>query len=323
MSKVRSLIILAAIGMLLAACSTQYPEVCPSDYPVGLMDADEIAVDTSLPFRFPLDESVIDQNLYFGWFGVSNECPPDKIDCYHYPVLQFHAAEDYKRPPGTAVYAMADGQISFSGPAAGYGWLILVDHPQANLYSLYGHLSPSRWKLQTGTDVKRGDLIAYLGDTYENGGSLESPVESHLHFGIRAGQIGDYPARGEWRYMAGWMRLCPSDLGWLQPSKVITAQTIPAGGFPQLKVPFFIHWGLEILMNLLYSIFCAGIFIYGLKMKKPLALILPGLVLAAAGIVLKNRGILIKNTTLIIGILFSAAGLYIIYKQSRQKLTEQ
>ena len=76
-------------------------------------------------------------------------------------------------------------------------------------------------------------------------------------------------------------------------------------------------------MTLLYSIFCAGIFIYGLKMKKPLALILPGLVLAAAGIVLKNRGVLITNTTLIIGILFSAAGLYIIYKQSRQKLTEQ
>lgn len=323
MSKMRLSIILVAIGMLLVACSTQYPKVCPSDYPVGLMDADEIASDSSLPFRFPLEESVIDQNLYFGWFGVSNECPADKIDCYHYPVIQFQAAEDYKRPPGTAVYAMADGHISFSRPAGGYGWLILIDHPQANLYSLYGHLSPSRWKLKKGTDVKRGDLIAFLGDPDENGGSADNPLDPHLHFGIRSGQIRDYPSKGEWRYMAGWIRLCPSDLGWLQPSRVITDQTIPDGGFSQPKVPFFIHWGFEILMTLLYTIFCTGTFIYGIRKKKRYALIVPGLFLAAAGIVLQNMGVLITYTTSIVGILFMAAGLYLILRQSRQKLSEQ
>ena len=135
--------------LLLSACSVQYPETCPSSTPVGLMNASNIASNDSLPFRFPLDELTIDvHDLFFGWFGVSNECPPNKADCYEYPVRQYHAAEDYKRPAGTPIYALADGRISFSGTEGGYGWLIIIDHPQANLYSLYGHLSPSRWKLE-------------------------------------------------------------------------------------------------------------------------------------------------------------------------------
>ena len=118
------------------------------------------------------------------------------------------------------------------GRTGGYGWLIIIDHPQVNLYSLYGHLSPSRWKLESGTEVKRGDLIAYLGDSDENGGSADEPLEPHLHFGVRAGQTADYPAKGEWRFMAGWIRLCPQDLGWLQPSVVITRQETPCWRIP-------------------------------------------------------------------------------------------
>lgn len=69
---------------------------------------------------------------------------------------QFHAAEDYRRPAGTPVFAMADGIIRFSGATGGYSWLIVVEHPQADLCSLYGHLSPSRWKLKAGTEEKWG-----------------------------------------------------------------------------------------------------------------------------------------------------------------------
>ena len=42
------------VVLLLAACTTQYPESCPSTTPVGLLDAEEIAGDDRLPFRFPL-----------------------------------------------------------------------------------------------------------------------------------------------------------------------------------------------------------------------------------------------------------------------------
>jgi murein DD-endopeptidase MepM/ murein hydrolase activator NlpD len=252
----------------------------------------------------------MDYKLFFGWFGVSNECPPGMKDCYEYPVRQFHAAEDYKRPAGTRVYAMADGRISFSGTAGGYGWLIIIDHPQANLYSLYGHLSPSRWKQESDTDVKRGDLIAYLGDPDENGGSAESPLEPHLHFGIRAGQRDDYPSRGEWRWMAGWIRLCPRDIGWLQPSLIITSQEIPVSGYPQPQVPFLIRWGQGLLITGLYASCGAGMLVEAIRKKWRLFLIFPGILLVVAGIVLRNNRMLSTYALLLIGILMLAFGIF-------------
>ena len=298
------------VVLLLAACTTQYPESCPSNTPVGLLDAEEIATDDSLPFRFPLDEFTIDGALFFGWFGVSNQCPPNAIECFDYPVRQYHAAEDYKRPAGTPVYAMADGRISYSDPAGGYGWLITIDHPLANLYSLYGHLSPSRWKLESGMKVKRGDLIAYLGDPDENGGSAESPLEPHLHFGIRAGQTADYPAKGEWRYMAGWIRLCPQDLGWLHPSLIITGQKIPTGGFPQPRVDFLVRWGGELLISGIYTVSGVGLLVSAIKKKSRFFLLFPGGIAIIAGIVLHNNGMVSTYSLLGIGILIMLLGIF-------------
>lgn len=110
-----------------------------------------------------------------------------------------HLAVGPRSPAGTPVYAMAAGGVTFSAPMGGYGWLIMVDHPQANLYSLDGHLSPSRWHSERGP-VEKGQLLAYLGDADENGGSAARPLRPHLHFGIRTGQRADYPGIGEWRW---------------------------------------------------------------------------------------------------------------------------
>jgi murein DD-endopeptidase MepM/ murein hydrolase activator NlpD len=303
MSSPRLWISLSFMALLLAACNTQYPNTCPSSMPIGLTDAGKIAGNDSLPFRFPLDESVIDGSHFFGRFGVSNESPPNSLRSYH-------AAEDYKRPAGTPVYAMADGRISFSGTAGGYGWLIIIDHPQANLYSLYGHLSPSRWKLESGTGVKRGDLIAYLGDPDENGGSVESPLEPHLHFGVRAGQTADYPGRGEWRFQAGWIRLCPQDLGWLQPSLVITNQEIPVGGYPAPATGFLTRWEFELLISGIYAIGGAVMLVFAIRKKSRLFSIFPGIILVAAGIVFHNKGMVSTYTLLVIGILILGFGIY-------------
>ena len=323
MSNVHLLTSLIFATLLLASCNTEYLQSCPASTPVRLLDADEIASDDRLPFCFPLEESTIDYELFFGWFGVSNKCPPNMPDCFEYPEIQFHAAEDYKRPAGTHVYAMADGRISFSGTAGGYGWLIIIDHPQANLYSLYGHLSPSRWKQASGTDVKRGDLIAYLGDSDENGGSEKSPLEPHLHFGIRAGQRDAYPGRGEWRWMAGWIRLCPQDLGWLQPSIVITGQEIPIGGFPQPEVPFWIRWGQELIITSLYSICGAGILVGAIRKKWRLFLVFPGFLVTAAGIVLHNNRMLSTYGLLVVGILLLVVGIYLSIRRSTSRLFDK
>ena len=227
--------------ILLSGCA-EYSESCPSYETVSLSEANTYADNTELPFRFPLD------NFHTGLYGVrfAESSTPS--------AGKYHAAEDYYRPPGTPVFAMADGIVSFCGPMGGYGWLIIIDHPQANLYSLYGHLSPSRWYIGSGVLVEKGQLIAYLGDSDENGGSSEHPLTPHLHFGIRAGQRADYPSMGEWRWQAGWVKYCPQDLGWFQPSIIISQQDIPEAGFPNPEAPFFTIWWLELLLSSLILI---------------------------------------------------------------------
>ena len=100
---------------------------CPLQPYVDLSDVEKFARDDSLPFRFPLD----DANSYRDKSSSFCTAGRDRLD----EPYRYHAAEDYYQPAGTPVYAMADGQVSFSGPMDGYGWLIIIDHPQANLYS--------------------------------------------------------------------------------------------------------------------------------------------------------------------------------------------
>jgi murein DD-endopeptidase MepM/ murein hydrolase activator NlpD len=133
-----------------------------------------------------------------------------------------HAAEDAFGAAGTPVYAMADGVISYSGPALGYGWLITIDHPQLGVYSLYGHLSTRRSKIVEGA-VKKGDVIASLADDDEDGSGGGYPNWGpHLHFGIRQGAREDYPSSDDDdRWMAGYTCAHPETLGWLRPSVFI------------------------------------------------------------------------------------------------------
>ncbi len=180
--------------------------------------------------------------------------------------------------------------------------LIIIDHPQANIYSLYGHLSPSRWRLESGP-VEKGDLIAYLGDPDENGGSAEQPLRTHLHFGIRAGQRSDYPGMGEWRWEAGWIKPCPQDIGWLQPSGIITRQEILPGGFPKPPGGLLEKWGIELAFISFYLFGGAGTLVFALKNNKPIALVFYGGLLIVAGRVLSSKGTLISYVLFPMGVL--------------------
>ncbi|MFO7742825.1 MAG: M23 family metallopeptidase [Anaerolineae bacterium] len=242
MSKSQMMIGSMFLVALLAGCA-QPSDACASPVPVDLSDPETHALDDDLPFRFPLDDHTV---------HLSAEpfyCPfaaPGWAKRGPFVHRENHAAEDTLRPAGTPVYAMADGEVSFSGPMGGYGWLVIVDHQEANLYSLYGHLSPSRWQIEPGP-VAKADLIGYLGDPDENGGSAENPLRTHLHFGVRLGQRADYPSNGAWRWQAGWIRRCPQDVGWLQPSLVITEQEVSSGGFPGPAGGFLVRWWIELL----------------------------------------------------------------------------
>jgi hypothetical protein len=308
-SKVLSRFSLLAYIVLFLCCSAgcaQNVGLCPIQPYVDLSNVENYMQDDSLPFRFPLD----DVSSY--WDTSSQFCKPrrNRLD----GLYTYHAAEDYHQPAGTPVYAMADGEVSFTGPMGGYGWLVIIDHPQANLYSLYGHLSPSRWRIKKGP-VARGQLIAYLGDDDENGGSREQPLEPHLHFGIRAGQRMDYPANGEWRWMGGWIHPCPADVGWLRPSAVIAEQNIPAGGFREPDVDFLTLWGVETLFGLIYLAGGIGVFVFATRKKKFPLLILGGLVMGVAGWIFYKDGWRISPLMLVLAVILLSSGIYRLVKK--------
>jgi len=228
----------------------------------------------------------------------------------------YHAAEDFHRPAGTPVYAMADGEVSFSGRMGGYGWLVIVDHPQANIYSLYGHLSPSRWYIQPGL-VEKGQLIGYLGDPDENGGSAKNPLVTHLHLGVRAGQRADYPGKGEWRWMAGWIKPCPVELGWLKPSTVINNQEIPPGGFQEPDKAFFTMWWIELLFSVIYAVGATGSVIFAVKRDRPYTLFVAGAVLSIAAWIFYRDGWKMTPALFIMAILLFVIGIYLLLGRTR------
>jgi hypothetical protein len=295
--------------LLLAGCAPS-AESCPSFSPSDRSGAEMFARDDNLPFRFPLDGRV-----YAAPFSTNFAAYGQVSRSMGQSGPEYHAAEDSLQPAGTPVYAMADGQVSFSGPMQGHGWLITIDHPLANLYSLYGHLSPSRWQVEPGP-VAKGELIGFLGDSDENGGSAEHPLRTHLHFGVRAGQRSDYPGMGQWRWQAGWTRPCPQDLGWLQPSAIITGQDIPAGGFPEPAEGFVVIWGLELLFAGIYLFGGVGVLVYAIRRNKPFVLVLNGVLLMTAGWISHSKGTRLSYALLAMSVLLLAIGIYEIVRRS-------
>jgi murein DD-endopeptidase MepM/ murein hydrolase activator NlpD len=86
-----------------------------------------------------------------------------------------HPGVDMPGPIGTSVYATADGVVSRSEWAGGYGNLVEIDHGRG-IQTRYGHLSASL--VHAGQRIKRGQLIARMGSTGRSTGS-------HLHYEVR------------------------------------------------------------------------------------------------------------------------------------------
>lgn len=99
---------------------------------------------------------------------------------YH-PILhrwKLHTGTDFGVPSGTAVRSAADGVVLEVQRNSAYGNRVIVDHGLVNgvyLVTTYNHLS--RWAVHQGEQVKRGEVIAYSGNT----GWTTGP---HLHFEV-------------------------------------------------------------------------------------------------------------------------------------------
>jgi murein DD-endopeptidase MepM/ murein hydrolase activator NlpD len=82
-----------------------------------------------------------------------------------HPVLRVrrpHEGVDYAAPVGTPVWAVAKGQVIFSGWSGGFGRLVKIKHTNG-VVSYYGHLSRYARGLRVGQSVDQKQLIGYVG----------------------------------------------------------------------------------------------------------------------------------------------------------------
>jgi murein DD-endopeptidase MepM/ murein hydrolase activator NlpD len=94
--------------------------------------------------------------------------------------LDFHQGLDLSAPPGSPVYAPADGIVlSSDWSKSGYGLMITLDHG-FGLTTRYAHLSESL--VAVGDKVKRGEQIAKVGSTGRSTGP-------HLHYETLLGGV--------------------------------------------------------------------------------------------------------------------------------------
>ena len=96
----------------------------------------------------------------------------------NHPVLRTrkaHKGIDLAGPTGTPVYATADGAVDKAYYSSSYGNVIYLDHG-ASMETRYAHLS--RYVVSDGEQVKKGQLIGYVGSTGRSTGP-------HLHYEVR------------------------------------------------------------------------------------------------------------------------------------------
>ena len=105
-----------------------------------------------------------------------------------HPILKkwrSHKGVDYAAPIGTPVKAAGNGRVTFIGRKGGYGKVIFLRHG-GRYTTVYGHLSRFAKGLKTGSKVKQGQIIGYVGKT----GLASGP---HLHYEFRINGVHRNP----------------------------------------------------------------------------------------------------------------------------------
>jgi murein DD-endopeptidase MepM/ murein hydrolase activator NlpD len=92
-----------------------------------------------------------------------------------YKVPKMHAGLDFTAPSGTPIYATADGTVKEANfNTGGYGNHVIINHG-FGYETLYGHMV--RIKARAGQQVKRGEVIGWVGSTGKSTGP-------HLHYEV-------------------------------------------------------------------------------------------------------------------------------------------
>jgi murein DD-endopeptidase MepM/ murein hydrolase activator NlpD len=101
--------------------------------------------------------------------------------------IRAHKGVDYAAATGTPIKATSNGKITFRGTKGGYGNTIMIQHG-AKYSTLYAHMSKFRSGLKTGSRVKQGQVIGYIGSS----GLATGP---HLHYEFRVDGVHRDPLK--------------------------------------------------------------------------------------------------------------------------------
>jgi murein DD-endopeptidase MepM/ murein hydrolase activator NlpD len=99
--------------------------------------------------------------------------------------VSMHKGIDIATQMNKPVIAPAAGVVSYSGYHSGLGKLLKINHGNG-IQTLYGHLA--KFNARPGQRVKRGDVVAYVGNT----GLSTGP---HLHYEVRVNRIPTNPLK--------------------------------------------------------------------------------------------------------------------------------
>ncbi len=98
---------------------------------------------------------------------------------------EFHKGLDISGPEGTPIIAPAEGVAIFTGKNGAYGLSLVLDHGNG-ITTRYAHLL--KIVIKKGEKVKRGEIIAYMGNTGRSTGP-------HLHYEVRLNGVPVNPLR--------------------------------------------------------------------------------------------------------------------------------
>jgi murein DD-endopeptidase MepM/ murein hydrolase activator NlpD len=103
-----------------------------------------------------------------------------------HPILKinkFHKGMDFTARIGTPIYASGNGRVIIAERSSTYGKVVYISHGYG-YKTIYAHMS--KIKARRGQEVKRGDLIGYVGNTGLS-------VAAHLHYEVQKNGISLNP----------------------------------------------------------------------------------------------------------------------------------
>jgi murein DD-endopeptidase MepM/ murein hydrolase activator NlpD len=100
--------------------------------------------------------------------------------------VRAHSGVDLAAPYGSPIVATGDGVVGAAGWSGGYGLLVAISHGDG-VQTRYGHMS--RLNVSAGQEVRRGDVIGFVGSTGQSTGP-------HVHYEVRVDGVATDPLGG-------------------------------------------------------------------------------------------------------------------------------